>query len=72
VAADPLSTFGANLRRLRQNAGLSQEELGLRAGIALSNISTYEAGGRNATILTLVRLARALGARPADLLRDIE
>jgi predicted ATPase/transcriptional regulator with XRE-family HTH domain len=38
--------FGAQLRRLRQTAGLTQEELAARAGLAAKNISDLERGER--------------------------
>jgi transcriptional regulator with XRE-family HTH domain len=37
-------TFGARLRQLRKNAGLSQEELGERAGVSVRAISDMERG----------------------------
>ena len=42
--------------------GLSQRELGRRAGVAQSMVSTYEHGGRQPTLPTLERLVSAAGA----------
>jgi predicted ATPase/DNA-binding XRE family transcriptional regulator len=40
------SSFGALLRRLRKEAGLSQQELALRAGLSLNAVNTLERGVR--------------------------
>lgn len=68
VARDVLVSFGRNLRRLRKEAGLSQEELGARASIQMADISRYEAGSRDPRISTVARLAHALDVPPATLL----
>ncbi|MBS1677921.1 MAG: helix-turn-helix transcriptional regulator [Actinobacteria bacterium] len=67
----PSVRFAANLRRLRTNAGLSQEELAFRAAIHRTQISLLEGGGRMPRVLTLVCLAGALGVTPDDLLDGI-
>lgn len=66
---DPdLVVFGANLRAARQAAGLTIEELADRAGMNWSYVSQCERGERNATIGTLLRLARALNIQASQLL----
>jgi transcriptional regulator with XRE-family HTH domain len=56
------SPFGAKLRRLREAAGLTQEELAGRAGLAAKNISDLERGERRRPYPHTVRsLADALG-----------
>lgn len=72
VVPDPLNVFAANLRRLREDAGISQEELGLRVGIDVSNVSRYEAGKRDPSVRTVARLAAGIGIRPAALFEGIE
>ncbi len=53
--------FGARLRRLREAAGLTQEELAARAGLAAKNISDLERGERKRPYPHTVRsLADAL------------
>jgi transcriptional regulator with XRE-family HTH domain len=64
--------FAVNLRRLRNEAGLSQEELAFRSAIHRTQISLLETGGRLPRIETLVKLAGAVGATPNDLLSGIE
>jgi predicted ATPase/transcriptional regulator with XRE-family HTH domain len=58
---DDASTFGALLRRFRQAAGLSQEELAERAGISSQAIGALERGDRRQPYpATVRRLADAL------------
>jgi transcriptional regulator with XRE-family HTH domain len=60
---------GANVRRARQTAGLTQEQVALEAKIDLTYMGGIERGKRNPTVLVLVRLADALGVDPTDLLK---
>ncbi|WP_237152081.1 helix-turn-helix domain-containing protein [Oryzibacter oryziterrae] len=59
---------GENVRRAREAIGLSQEELGDKAGIDRTYVSGVERGVRNPTVKVLARLADALGVPPAQLL----
>ena len=61
--------FAINLRRLRQAAGLSQEELAHRAEIDRTYISALERCLYAAGIDVVDRLARELSVEAADLLR---
>ncbi len=55
-------SFGARLRRLRKEAGLSQQELALRAGLSLNAVNALERGARKHPYPHTVRsLADALG-----------
>jgi transcriptional regulator with XRE-family HTH domain len=67
----PSRRFAANMRRLRQAADLSQEELAFRAAIHRTQISLLENGHRMPRVFTLVCLAGALDATPNDLLDGI-
>jgi predicted ATPase/DNA-binding XRE family transcriptional regulator len=59
--ADGASTFGALLRRYRQEAGLSQEDLAERAGMSSQAIGALERGDRKRPYpITVRRLADAL------------
>jgi transcriptional regulator with XRE-family HTH domain len=53
--------FGANLRRARKEAGLTQEELGDLCAMFRTEISLLERAGRAPRLGTLVKLASALG-----------
>ena len=49
------------LREARRRAGLTQAELGRRAGVAQSVISAYESGGRQPSLPVLLDLVAATG-----------
>jgi transcriptional regulator with XRE-family HTH domain len=57
-----------NVRKYRQAARLSQEELAHRAGIDRTYISSIERSVYAATIDVVDRLAKALGVEASDLL----
>jgi transcriptional regulator with XRE-family HTH domain len=63
--------FARNLVHARDRAGLSQEELGLRASLHRTEISLLERGTRIPRIDTLVKLASGLSIPPEDLLDGI-
>jgi transcriptional regulator with XRE-family HTH domain len=54
------SWFGLNLKRLREQQGLSQEELHYRANISKNQIGNIERGEVNTTISTVFVIAKAL------------
>lgn len=56
------------LRRYRDSAGLSQQELVNRVGISKGFYSSLEMGKRAPSIDMLVRIAMALDVRPGDML----
>jgi transcriptional regulator with XRE-family HTH domain len=60
---------GRNIRRLREEAGLSKEQLAFDAGMKRSYLSDTERGVRNPTVKAVGRLAAALKVSPAELLR---
>lgn len=57
-----ITAMGRRIRELRQSRGLSQEQLGNLAGIAVSQVGRIERGEINTTLSTLVIIARALDA----------
>jgi transcriptional regulator with XRE-family HTH domain len=63
--------FGANLRRLREAAGLTQLELGHRCNLQNTVISRYERGLRDPQLEAIAALAEGLGVRAADLVDGI-
>ena len=65
---DVVEVLGANVRRYRKLAGISQEELSHRTGIKRSYISDLERGTRNPTVRALGRIANALQINPGALL----
>ena len=68
---DHLDVFTANLRRTREERGLSQETVGDRAGMTQSQYARIERGDVDPTIKTLKRIAAALSTTVSDLVRDI-
>jgi len=56
----PEERFAANLRRLRTDAGMSQEQLAGRTGLHPTEISRLERAVREPRLGTIVRLARGL------------
>jgi transcriptional regulator with XRE-family HTH domain len=57
---EPKEQFGANLRRLRLDAGLTQMELSNRSGLDMAEISRLETGLRDVRLSTIARLADGL------------
>jgi transcriptional regulator with XRE-family HTH domain len=56
-----------NIRRLRQERGLTQEELAVRIRINRNYIGMIERQENSPTVAMLERIARALGIEPARL-----
>jgi transcriptional regulator with XRE-family HTH domain len=59
---------GKNVRRFRQRAQLTQEQLAFAAEIDLTYVGGIERGKRNPSVLVLARIAAALGIQPSELL----
>ena len=64
-----LGYIAANVRRLREKRGLSQERFAEVAGLDFRFSQRVERGRLNFSIETLVRLAAALDTTPGTLLR---
>lgn len=60
--------FAQNLRLLRQQKGMSQEQLAEAASLHRTYVSSVERGARNISIDNMERLARALAVDIRDLL----
>ena len=59
-----------NIKRLRLNKGLSQEQLAEQSGYHRTYIGAIERGERNITLSTLERIAFTLEIRASQLLED--
>lgn len=59
--------FGAVLRRLRTEAGLTQEQLGLDADLQRKYISLLELGEKAPSLETVLKLASGLRVEAAKL-----
>lgn len=57
-----LKRIGSNIRRLREEKGMSQEKLAELADISQVQVARIEAGRNNVTISTLWAICEALGS----------
>ena len=64
---DMRQLVGTNLKRIRQEKGLTQEQLAEVSGFSQQYISGLEQGRRNPTIVSLYELATALGVSHMEL-----
>lgn len=64
-----MQTMNKRLRILRENAGMTQEDLGHRVGVRAPVISHYETGVRTPSLPVFRRIAHVLGVT-MDLLMD--
>ncbi len=60
MAAKDGKALGLKLRKLREQAGLSQTGLGEKLGVSYQQIQKYERGVSRLSVEALLRLARAL------------
>lgn len=60
--------FGKVLRRLRMEAGLTQEELGFEAELRRTYVSILELGQQQPSLTTIIKIAQALNLTPGSLL----
>ena len=61
---------GRNVRRLRQQKGLTQEQLAFEAKIDLTYMGGIERGKRNPSLMVMARIAQALSAPLAKLIGE--
>jgi len=67
-----LSLLGATIRQYRQQRGLLQAALATTTSLSHTYITEIEQGHRNLSVLSLVRIADALGLSVALLLAPLE
>ncbi|WP_287459213.1 helix-turn-helix transcriptional regulator [Sphingomonas sp.] len=60
------------IRELRTAQGLSQQAVGDMIGVSKMTVSDLERGRMELTVEYMRRLARALGAKPSDLLQTAD
>lgn len=63
---------GLNVKRVRQEKGMTQERLAELSGFSQQYISGLEQGRRNPTIVTIYELATVLGVNHIELLQPAE
>lgn len=62
-----LAIIGQVIRQLREENGITPEELASRAGISADKLAKIENNEANASLGVLIRIARALGAKVSAL-----
>ncbi|MCB1276165.1 helix-turn-helix transcriptional regulator [Prosthecobacter sp.] len=67
-----LDQFGQNVRKQRAEKGLSQEALADKADLDSTYISGIERGVRNPSLLSIVRIAKALGTDSGSLFQGVK
>jgi transcriptional regulator with XRE-family HTH domain len=68
---DPKALLGLKMRALRTTRGLSQEALADLTRLHRTYIGGIERGERNVSLENIVRISRALGVTPSELLKDV-
>jgi transcriptional regulator with XRE-family HTH domain len=63
--------IGEAIRRCRKRAGLSQERLAEKADLHPVYIGEIERGEEAASVYALARIAKSLGVRMRDLVKDV-
>jgi len=64
--------FGQAVRKLRENLGISQEGLAARIEIHRTYLGGVERGERNPTLITILRIAKALEVKPSVLFASLD
>lgn len=64
--------FAANVRRFRNDQGLTQEQLGELAGISSTYVSKVERLVSYPTLDVIVKIAEALDVHPAELFNELD
>lgn len=63
--------LASELRKARVAAGLTQEELAAKARVSREYINYLERGKRMPTVAVFIRIAKAVGVYPPDLLARV-
>ncbi len=63
-----LHIFGDNLRKIREQKELSQEQIAYEAGFSRSYYTEVETGKRNISLLNIIRIASLLEIELSDLI----
>ena len=72
VSQQQLKILSRNIRRLREQAGLTQEQLAEKADITPRSLQFIETAQFGASLAVLIRLRRALDCRWETMLEGIE
>jgi len=69
-AAAVQKQFGSRMRALRQQQGLSQEELAYKCDLDRTYVGSVERGERNISLVNIHLIAVALGVSPKEFFDD--
>ncbi len=64
-----LKIFGENIRKIRKEKGLSQEELAFKANLHRTYIGMIERAEKNITLINIEKIANALDVDIHNLIR---
>ena len=67
-----LKELGRNIKNIREEKGMTQQELASLCDFETSNMSRIEAGRSNFTVGTLNKIATSLGIKIKDLFKNIK
>jgi transcriptional regulator with XRE-family HTH domain len=69
---DPiLCSFGHSVAKYRRAKGLTQEALAEKADLDRTYLNDIERGVRNPGVKNVIRIAKALGITPSDLMKGV-
>lgn len=69
---EPAKAFGIVLRRLRQEASMTQEDFGFEAGLRRTYVSVLELGQQQPSLTTILKIAAALKISASQVLTLVE
>ncbi|MEG9883171.1 MAG: helix-turn-helix transcriptional regulator [Hyphomicrobiales bacterium] len=69
---EKLKHLGNHIRQMRNERSISQEELAELAGVHRTYVGTIERGEKNVTILSIGKIAAALGVTISELFQGYE
>jgi transcriptional regulator with XRE-family HTH domain len=69
---DQLKLLGTQIRTIRENLGVTQDQMAFKAGFARSYYSGVERGVRNISAVNLIQLAKALDVDVGDLFPSLD
>ncbi len=67
--SDILKIFGENVRKIRREKGLSQEELAFKANLHRTYIGMIERAEKNITLINIKKIADAFEMKINDLMK---
>ncbi len=65
-----MNTFGDNLREIREDKGMSQQQLATELHICRANISRWESGTYSPQVRWVYEIAKILKVNPTEFFRD--